>query len=64
MWALGAKREGYWSGPCRSVPVPGGGGWLSQGPSNQFIGKDSDAGKDSGQEEKGATEDEIVGWHH
>ena len=21
-------------------------------------------GKDSGQEEKGATEDEIVGWHH
>ena len=30
----------------------------------RFTGKDSDAGKDSGQEEKGATEDEMVGWHH
>ena len=29
-----------------------------------FIGKDSDAGKDWGQEEKGTTEDEMVGWHH
>ena len=27
-------------------------------------GKDPDAGKDSGQEEKGMTEDEMVGWHH
>ena len=27
-------------------------------------GKDPDAGKDWGQEEKGATEDEIVEWHH
>ena len=26
---------------------------------SQLIGKDPDAGKDSGQEEKGATEDEI-----
>ena len=26
--------------------------------------KDSDAGKDWGQEEKGTTEDEIAGWHH
>ena len=26
--------------------------------------KDPDAGKDSGQEEKGMTEDELVGWHH
>ena len=31
-------------------------GWL--------IGKDSDAGRDWGQEEKGTTEDEMVGWHH
>ena len=30
--------------------------WLS--------GKDSDAGKDWGQEEKGVTENEMVGWHH
>ena len=29
-----------------------------------LIGKDSDAGKDSGQEEKGMTEDEMRGWHH
>ena len=28
------------------------------------IGKDPDAGKDGGQEEKWATEDEMVGWHH
>ena len=31
-------------------------GWL--------IGKDSDAGRDWGQEEKGTTEDERAGWHH
>ena len=29
-----------------------------------LIGKDPDAGKDWRQEEKGITEDEIVGWHH
>ena len=28
------------------------------------IGKDPDAGKDWGQEQKGAAEDEMVGWHH
>ena len=26
--------------------------------------EDSDAGRDWGQEEKGTTEDEMVGWHH
>ena len=31
-------------------------GWL--------IGKDSDAGRDWGQEKKGTTEDERAGWHH
>ena len=31
---------------------------------NQLFGKDPDAGKDGGQEEKGAIEDEMVGWHH
>ena len=36
---------------------PDGKSWL--------IGKDPDAGKDWGQEEKGMTEDEVmVGWHH
>ena len=27
-------------------------------------GKDSDAGRDWGQEEKGTTGDEMAGWHH
>ena len=30
----------------------------------RLIGKDSDAGRDWGQEEKGMTEDEMAGWHH
>ena len=29
-----------------------------------LIGKDSDAGRDWGQEEKGTTEDEMAEWHH
>ena len=29
-----------------------------------FIRKDPDARKDERQEEKGMTEDEMVGWHH
>ena len=31
---------------------------------SSLIGKDSDAGRDWGQEEKGTTEDEMAGWHH
>ena len=31
---------------------------------NQLIEKDPDAGKDCGQEKRGPTEDEIIGWHH
>ena len=38
----------FWSSDAKS--------WL--------IGKDPDAGKDWGQEEKGVTENEMVGWHH
>ena len=37
--------------------------WLSDA-MNWLIGKDPDAGKDWGQEEKGMEEDEMVGWHH
>ena len=37
------------------TPVP----WKSW-----LIGKDSDAGRDWGQEERGMTEDEMAGWHH
>ena len=30
----------------------------------RIIGKDSNAGRNWGQEEKGTTEDEMAGWHH
>ena len=30
----------------------------------ELIGKDSDAGRDWGQEEKGTAEDEMTGWHY
>ena len=41
------------------APIP----W-PPGVESQPIGKDSDARKDWGQEDKGETEDEMVGWHH
>ena len=31
---------------------------------NPLTGRYPDSGKDQGQEEKGATKDEMVGWHH
>ena len=31
---------------------------------SSLIRKDCDAGRDWGQDEKGATEDEMAGWHH
>ena len=31
---------------------------------SSLIGKDSDVGKDWGQEEKGTTKDEMAEWHH
>ena len=31
---------------------------------SQLIGKDPDAGKGWRREEKGTTEDEMIGWHH
>ena len=37
--------------------------WLPDAKS-RLTGKDPDAGKDGGQEEKGTTENEIVGCHH
>ena len=37
--------------------------WLPNA-KNWQIWKDPDAGKDQRQEEKGITEDEMVGWHH
>ena len=31
---------------------------------SRLIGKDPETWRDRGQEEKGTTEDEMVGWHH
>ena len=31
---------------------------------NLFLGKDPDIGRELRQEEKGMTQDEMVGWHH
>ena len=31
---------------------------------SRLTGKDSDVGRDWGQDEKGVTEDEMAGWHH
>ena len=31
---------------------------------SRLIGKDPDAGRDWGQDEKGTIEDEMAGWHH
>ena len=31
---------------------------------SQLVGKDPDAGRDWGREEKGVTKDEMLGWHH
>ena len=38
--------------------------WSSPDMKNWLIRKDPDAGKDWRREEKGTTEDEMVGWHH
>ena len=31
---------------------------------SQLVEKDSDAGKDQSQKEKGLAEDDVFGWHH
>ena len=38
--------------------------FASKDAKSRLIGKDPDAGKDLGQEKKGATEDEMIRWHH
>ena len=39
-------------------------GHLMRRVDSSLIGKDSDAGRDCGQEAKRTTEDEMAGWHH
>ena len=60
---MGFSRQEYWCG----VPLPSLEGMMLKLKLQYFgdlIGKDSDAGRDWGQEEKGTTEDEMAGWHH
>ena len=64
IWLVNPKGNQFWISIGRTdagaaAPIL----WPPDGKS-QLIGKDPDAVKDWGQEEKGATEDEMVGWHH
>ena len=54
--ALGVSLEGMILNETPVLWPPHEKSWL--------IGKDSDPGRDCGQEEKGTTEDEMAGWHH
>ena len=58
-WVLKAGTLTWFAIPFFSGPVH----WPPD-TKNWLIGKDPDSGKDWGQEEKGTTEDEMVGWHH
>ena len=49
-------KDWCWSWNSTTLWPPDAKSWL--------IGKDPDVGKDCRQEEKGTTEDEMVGWHH
>ena len=50
LWLPDAKASTHWERPwCKGC---------------QLTGKDPDAGKNWGQEKKGMTEDEMIGWHH
>ena len=53
-WVLNGRTDGEAEAPILWPPDV----------KSQLTGKDPDAGKDWGQEEKGATEEEMVGRHH
>ena len=56
-------RSTRWPESARCLALPG--LWTVPGyAKSRLIWKDPDAGKDWGQEEKGTTEDEMVGWQH
>ena len=54
LWILSGRTDAETEAPIRWPPNV----------KSQLIGKHSDAGKDWWQEEKGATQDEMIGWHH
>ena len=55
-WVFIGRADAKAETPVLWPPPPHVKSWL--------IGKDSDAGRDWGQEEKGTTEDEMAGWYH
>ena len=55
-WAVSLQVKGKIEAEAPTFWPPDTNNWLT--------GKDLDAGKDWGQEEKGTTEDEVVAWHH
>ena len=66
-WARvqGVATQGQSRGPPGAITwAPRGNHVSPQGKSRGPPGAITDAGKDWGQEEKGTTEDEMVGWHH
>ena len=58
------KGNQHWIFICRTDPAAEMPIFWRPDAKSQLFGKDLDAGKDWGQEEKGTTEDEMVGWHH
>ena len=76
-WRRPWESLGQWGDQTKPVNPKGNQSWKFTGRTNAeapilwppdaktwFTGKDSDAGRNWGQEEKGVTEDEMVGWHH
>ena len=79
MWCWRRLLRVFWSKELQPVPPKGNQSWIFIGRTdaeteppvlwppdekNQLFAKDPDAGKDWRWEEKGMTEDEMVGWHH
>ena len=56
-WSTNTNKMNIWYGVYNLVLWP-------PHTKSWLIGKDCDAGRDWGQEEKGTTEDEMAGWHH
>ena len=60
----GSSDRVYFLGLQNEAPIRWPSEMASEFVKSKLIGKDPDAGKEWRQEEKGATEDEMVGWHH
>ena len=59
VWRIPVDREA-WQATVHGITKS----WTWLNAKSWLIGKDSDAGRDWGQKEKGTTEDEMAGWHH